>query len=88
MLEMVRLLTSVKEAVTLRICGTCKFSSRRLSSIKIQRLARRVHSYQRHLTNLDLARRYAKPLKNEKTLCRKEKVMVGLLDKACAFWKP
>jgi len=74
------------ETTTVRICGNCKYASRRLEPNEIRFLTREAHFNQRYLTNLVVLRRYAK--RNEKVLCRRENIYVSLLDETCAFWRP
>ena len=76
------------ETAMLRICGNCMYASRRLESHEIQKLKRKARFREQYLTNLVLSRRYAKPLRDEKVLCRRENINVSLLDEACAFWRP
>jgi len=76
------------ETTTLRICGNCVHATRELEPNEIRVLTRTVHFNQRYLTNLVLARRYAKPLRDDEMLCRKENIEVSLLEEACAFWRP
>lgn len=63
-----------------KICGYCMYSSRRLESDEIEKMERGDH--------LVILRKYSKTLRDTKVFCRKEKIEVGLLDEACAFWIP
>jgi len=76
------------ETTTLRICGNCVHATRELEPSEIRFLTGKVHFNQRYLTNLVLARRYAKPLGDDEMLCHKENMKVSLLEEACAFWRP
>jgi len=76
------------ETTELRICGNCRYAGRRLEPNEIRFLAGRVHFNEQHLTNLVISRRYTNPLRDVKVLCRRENINVGLLDDACAFWRP
>lgn len=68
------------ETAKLRICGNCMHASRKLESREIQKLKGNVNY-------LVFLRRYYNPLRDKKTLCRKEDIEVGVLEEACAFWK-
>jgi len=82
-------LIPLKDKTTMpRICGNCMYASRRLKLNEILLLTGKAPFHQRYPTNLVLLKRYFKPLRDKKVRCRREKINVRLLDKACAFWKP
>ena len=68
------------ETVMLRICGNCMYADQRLEPREIQKLKREAY--------LVMLRRHANSLRDARVLCRRENINVGLLDEACAFWRP
>ena len=82
-------LIPLKDKTTmLRVCGNCMYASRRLKLNEILLLTGKVHFHQRYSTNLVLLKKAVNPLRDKKAFCRREKINVRLLDKACAFWNP
>ena len=74
------------ETFMLRICGNCAHATCSPEHDEIKKLERAYlkHQYSAYVA---LLRRRANPLRDAKTLCRKENIQVGILEEACAFWK-
>jgi len=64
----------------LKICGNCRYASRKLEPMEIRLLTKRVHLNQRYSTNLTLPRICSSLLRDAEVFCRRENVNVGLLD--------
>ncbi len=73
------------EAIVLRVCGNCKYSSGDLSSEDMRNLERVYLDCLSKMANLDALRKQANGLRDKSVLCGKEKM--NAFNEACGHWR-